>query len=100
MVGMSRPTKVMLAVLAVLCALGAPALILVVVLVDLSTADQVASVAGAAASLVALSVTLIALRPSDPGTVRALGDGSVSVGGNITQSPVGARSRSKVKGPI
>ncbi|MGH3379379.1 MAG: hypothetical protein ACRDP6_32070 [Actinoallomurus sp.] len=95
---MSRPARITLMTVTALCAVGAPALILVVILTDLSTADQVASVAGAVAGLVGLALSLRMLRRPDPEGVRAVGDRAISVGGNVSQTSVGPNS--KVRGPI
>ncbi|MGV4980979.1 hypothetical protein ACVB8X_31235 [Streptomyces sp. NRAIS4] len=80
-------------VAAVLCALCVPGLVLVAVLVDLDTADRMASLAGAATGLVGLALSVLTLRRADRATVRAQGDGAISVGGNVTNSAVGANSR-------
>ncbi|MFF4576054.1 hypothetical protein [Streptomyces sp. NPDC001410] len=81
------------AAVAVLCALCVPGLVLVAVLVDLDTADRMASLAGAATGLVGLALSVLALRRADPAAVRASGDGAISVGGSVGNSAVAANSR-------
>lgn len=65
MAGVSGAARAAVAMVAGLCALGVLALVLVAALVDLGTADRLASVAGSAAGLVGLALSVIALRRSD-----------------------------------
>ncbi|ANP50934.1 hypothetical protein AVL59_16065 [Streptomyces griseochromogenes] len=79
-------------VAAALCALCVPGLVLVAVVVDLDTADRVASLAGAATGLVGLALSVLALRRPGAPTVLARGNGAISVGGNVSHSAVGPNS--------
>jgi hypothetical protein len=78
---------------AVLCALAAVGLTIVAVVVDLSTADQLASVVGAIVGLTGLALSIVALwRPSSAHTVEA-GPGAVAAGGNIGRAISGSNNR-------
>lgn len=92
----SGGSRIAAVVVAVLCALCVPGLVLVAVLVDLDTADRTASLAGAATGLVGLAFSVLALRRKDPVTVRAHGDGAIGVGGSVNHSAIGPNS--KVRG--
>ncbi|MFE1198445.1 hypothetical protein ACFW6E_37835 [Streptomyces olivaceoviridis] len=91
-------------VTAVVTGLAAVGLTLLVILADLDTAGQAASVAGAVVGLAALMVSIIALQrgggsgggSGSDRTVRS-GRGGVAAGGNITGSALGKNS--KVTGP-
>lgn len=61
----SGAARAAVAVVAGLCALGVLALVLVAALIDLGTAERLASVAGAATGLVGLAFSVITLRRSD-----------------------------------
>lgn len=98
MAAASGGARIAALVAAVLCALCVPGLVLVAVLVDLDTADRVASLAGAATGLVGLALSVLALRRADPAGVYARGDGAISVGGSVTSSAIGAYS--KVTGQV
>lgn len=66
-------------------------LILVVVLVDLDTADRVGSIIGAAVSTIMLSMAVYTLnRPTDPPVAGAR---SVQAGGNIGRAVTGDNNR-------
>ncbi|MFB8239114.1 hypothetical protein ACFC58_21455 [Kitasatospora purpeofusca] len=79
-----------------LCAAGVAGLVLVAVLVDLDTADRVASVVGAVVALVGLVLALWQLQGSSPGSrtkVRGGRAGSVTAGGDMTGNAIGEGSR-------
>ncbi|MDY0815320.1 hypothetical protein [Kitasatospora purpeofusca] len=79
-----------------LCAAGAIGLVLVAVLVDLDTADRVASVGGAVVALAGFVLALWQLQRPAPGprtVVRGGRAGAVTAGGDMVGNAIGARSR-------
>ncbi|MFF9620587.1 hypothetical protein [Streptomyces griseosporeus] len=81
-------------VTAVVTGLVTVGLVLVMVLVDLNTAGQIATVAGTVLSAAALLVSVVALAGGGGGrrTVRAGRDG-IAVGGHVTRSALGKDAR-------
>ncbi|MER6022089.1 hypothetical protein [Streptomyces anulatus] len=96
---MNARTRIVVWAVAVGCGLVAVGLIVVAFVVDLETADQTASIAGALVGLAGLAVSVYALRrpgPATPGDpvaadapVEAGGDRSVAAGGNIRRVVTG-----------
>jgi len=78
---------------AVLCALAAVGLTVVAVVVDLSVADQLASVVGAIVGLVGLALSIWALCRSGPANTVEAGPGAVAAGGNINRVVSGSNNR-------
>ncbi|MET8684287.1 hypothetical protein ABZV77_08735 [Streptomyces sp. NPDC004732] len=85
---------------AVVGAVAAVGLTLVAVLVDLDTADRVASLVGAVAGLAGLGFSAYALAQpgggsgsASHGVVRARGRGAVAAGGDVTGNAFGADSK-------
>ncbi|MEV0642015.1 hypothetical protein AB0I77_45255 [Streptomyces sp. NPDC050619] len=88
MANLTVRARIVVWAVAVLCGLGAAGLVVLVVAVDLNTADQAASVAGALVGIAGLAVSVYALcrTPVSTGSdasVEAGGVRSVAAGGNI-----------------
>lgn len=86
-----------LIVAAALCALTAVGLMVVAMVVDLSTADQLSSVVGAIVGLTGLALSVWALWRSGSSAAVQAGPGAVAAGGSIGLAI--ARSNNRVAAP-
>ena len=90
MAGWKRAALIVAAVLSAVTAIG---LIVVAVVVDLSTADQLSSVVGAIVGLTGLALSVWALWRSGSAAVVEAGPGAVAAGGSIGLAIAGNNNR-------